>query len=107
MCVWGGLTCSQSQPEGMAVLDLEGVVPHVENAARRVHGAREGGRGGEDEGGGGQRGVPRVRDRRHGEEDVGEQPAAEGRPARAREGQRRRRRGGEGDALAYQRAADA
>lgn len=84
----GGLTGSQSQPEGTAVPGLEGVVGYVENTLRRIHAGGEGGHGEEGEGGRGQHHVTRIQQQRHAEEDVGEQPAAEGRPAETSSGQR-------------------
>lgn len=46
-------TCSQGEPERVAVVGLKGAVPHGEDALRHVHGDGEGRRGAEDEGGGG------------------------------------------------------
>lgn len=76
VCDGSLLTCSQSEPEGAAVLGLERVVTYGENALRRIPDGREGGCGEEEEGSSGQHHVPRVQDHWQAEEDVGEQPAA-------------------------------
>lgn len=66
----------------MAVVGFKGVRPYGENTLWHVHDGGEGGHGEEDEGGGGHHHVPGVQNDRHGEEDVGEHPAAKSRPVK-------------------------
>lgn len=75
-------TCSQSQPEWVAVLGFKGAISYGENTLWHVHDGREGRHGEEDEGSGGQHHVPCVQYDRHAEEDIGEQPAAKRRPVK-------------------------
>ena len=73
-------TCGKRQPEGMAILCDEGARPYGKGARGQIHDGREGGHGEEDEGGRGQHQVAGIQEDRHGEQDVGQQPAAEGCP---------------------------
>lgn len=75
-------TCSQSQPEWMAVRGFKGVGAYGENTLWHIHDGGEGGHGEEDKGGGGHHHVPGVQNDRHGEEDIGEQPTAKRRPVK-------------------------
>lgn len=66
----------------MTVLCFKGVSSYGENTLRHIHDGGEGGHGEEEEGSRCHHHVTSIQDDRHGEQDIGKQPAAECSPVK-------------------------